>query len=146
MQAKQRKCILSNCSVSELVCGVDIVEIERFARVLEVGGKRFLHRVYTESELTFCADRLPQLAVRFAAKEAISKALGTGIQGIHWGEMEIISDQHGCPFVSLYGRAAARAEQMRIVTWAVSLSHSPHFAIAFVVASRMKRPDTESSP
>jgi holo-[acyl-carrier protein] synthase len=145
MQAKQRKRV--NSPISELVCGVDIVELERFARVLEVGGTRFLHRVYTKAELTFCAGRLPQLAVRFAAKEAISKALGTGIQGgIHWGEMEINSDLHGCPFVSLYGHAAARAEQMHIGTWAVSLSHSPHVAIAFVVASRMKRSDPEGSP
>jgi holo-[acyl-carrier protein] synthase len=119
-----------------LVCGVDVIELERFARILKVGGGQFLRRVYTQAEQTLCADRLPQLAVRFAAKEALVKALGTGIRGIGWNEIEILVDQNGCPFVSLYEHAAARAEQMQLSIWAVSLSHSPHLAIAFVVASR----------
>jgi len=119
-----------------LACGVDIIELERFARILKVGGQQFLHRIYTEAEQAFCADRLPQLAVRFAAKEATAKALGTGIENINWNEIEILVNHSGCPFVSLYGDAAARAKQMLLSTWAVSLSHSPHLAIAFVVASR----------
>jgi holo-[acyl-carrier-protein] synthase len=120
---------------SALVCGVDIVELERFARILNVGGKQFLHRVYTRAELAFCAGRLPQLAVRFAAKEATAKALGTGIGEVDWNEIEVLVDHVGCPFVSLYGHASIRARQIGHLTWAVSLSHSPHLAIAFVIAS-----------
>ncbi|MBA2681647.1 MAG: holo-ACP synthase, partial [Ktedonobacteraceae bacterium] len=93
--------------------------------------------VYTDGELALCSDRVPQLAGRFAAKEAISKALGTGVRGIYWDEMEVLSDQYGCPFVSLYGRAAARAEHLRLCSWSVSISHSPTLAIAFVVALRL---------
>jgi len=118
-----------------LSCGVDVVELERFARILKVGGQQFLNRVYTEAELAFCAGRLPQLAARFAGKEAISKTLGTGIRGIHWRDLEVLSDQYGRPFVSLYGCAAARAKQMQLFTWTISLSHSPTFVIAFVLAS-----------
>lgn len=136
MAAEQLEWMMSHKVSPEFVCGVDIVELDRFSRILKAGGESFLQRIYTESEQTYCANRLPQLAVRFAAKEAISKALGTGIGGgIHWGEIEIVSDQYGCPFVFLYGGAAEKAEHMRISTWAVSLSHSPHFAIAFVIAS-----------
>src|SRR5436305_12674298 len=118
-----------------MVCGVDIVEIDRFDRVLRVGGSAFLRRVYTEAEVQACAGRLPQLAARFAAKEAISKPLGTGLRGIYCNEMEVLSTPEGRPFVSLYGSAAARAEQMSIFNWTVSLSHSPTFVVAFVVVS-----------
>ncbi len=122
-------------SLTPFSCGVDVVELERFTRILKVGGQQFLKRVYTNAELVFCAGRLPQLAARFAGKEAISKALGTGMRGIHWGEMEVLSDQYGCPFVSLYGHAAVRAKQMHLFRWAISLSHSPTFVVAFVIAS-----------
>jgi holo-[acyl-carrier protein] synthase len=133
--SKTSRC--ENCPT--LVCGVDIVEIDHFARVLRVGGASFLRRVYTEAELQACAGRLPQLAVRFAAKEAISKALGTGLRGIHCYEMEILATLEGRPFVSLYGSAASRAEQMQICNWTVSLSHSSTFAVAFVIGSCLER-------
>lgn len=135
MQKTSEKYIEGIRSHPALVCGVDIIELERFARILKVGGNQFLYRIYTEAEQAFCADRLPQLAVRFAAKEATAKALGTGIENISWNEIEILVNHSGCPFVSLYGDAAARAKQMLLSKWAVSLSHSPHLAIAFVVAS-----------
>lgn len=72
--------------------------------------------------------------MRFAGKEAISKALGTGIDGIAWTEMEILPDALGKPLVTLYGRALARAELLGLREWAVSLSHSDHYAVAMVVA------------
>jgi holo-[acyl-carrier protein] synthase len=87
--------------------GVDAVEIDRIARSLERFGERFLRRVYTEREVFYCRGRVPELAVRFAAKEAISKALGTGIRGIVWREMEILPDRRGKPLVYLHGAAAA---------------------------------------
>lgn len=114
--------------------GVDIIEIERIERALERWGERFLRHVYTDDEVAFCRGRAPELAARFAAKEAISKALGTGINGIHWSEMEILPDALGKPLVRLYGRAAARAQSLGLADFAVSLSHSRDFAVASVVA------------
>ncbi len=117
-----------------LSVGVDIIEIERIARALERWGERFLRHVYTDAEVAFCRGRTPELAARFAAKEAISKALGTGINGIHWCEMEVLPDPLGKPLVRLYGKAAARAESLGLSEFAVSLSHSRDFAVASVVA------------
>jgi holo-[acyl-carrier protein] synthase len=118
-----------------LACGVDIVDIQHFTRVLKVGGDRFLQHIYTQAELAYCEGRPKQLAARFAAKEAIAKTLGTGIQGLSWLEMEVLSDHNGRPFVSLYGRARVKAEILGLIHWSISLSHSPTCVIAFVVAS-----------
>jgi holo-[acyl-carrier protein] synthase len=118
-----------------LSVGVDIIEIERIARAIERWGERFLQHVYTEPEVRFCRGRVPELAVRFAAKEAISKALGTGLYGIGWTEMEVLPDRRGKPLVTLHGRALAQAEGLGLSEWAISLSHSDGQAIAFVVAN-----------
>jgi len=118
-----------------LSVGVDIVEIPRVVRALERWGERFLSRVYTQAEIAFCRGRVAELAVRFAAKEAISKALGTGLVGIAWTEMEVLADRRGKPLVTLYGRALARAQELGLDEWAISLSHSDDSALAFVVAS-----------
>ncbi|RLT56456.1 MAG: holo-[acyl-carrier-protein] synthase, partial [Chloroflexi bacterium] len=67
-----------------LSCGVDLVEIDRVAAVIGRWGDRFLTRVFTDAERAYCRGRVPELAVRFAAKEAVSKALGTGIVGMAW--------------------------------------------------------------
>ncbi len=117
-----------------LSIGVDIVQVQRIARACDRWGERFLTRIYTDEELARYQGRIPELAVRFAAKEAISKALGTGINGIRWREMEILSDRRGKPTVALHGAALARAEKLNLEEWAVSLSHSDDDAIAFVVA------------
>ena len=117
-----------------LSVGVDIIEIERIARVLERWGERFLRHVYTPDEVAICRGRVPELAVRFAAKEAISKALGTGMLGVCWPEMEVLPDPLGKPLVRLHGRAAARAEYLGLGQFAVSLSHSRDYAMAMVVA------------
>lgn len=122
-----------------LSVGVDIIEIHRVARALGRWGERFLHRVYTPAEIAYCRGRIAELAARFAAKEAISKALGTGIVGIAWTEMEILADRRGKPLVTLYGRALARAQELGLDAWAISLSHSDDNALAFVVASNTKR-------
>ena len=97
-------------------------------------GERFLGRVYTPAELALCRGRAPELAARFAAKEAISKALGTGLRGIGWREMEVLSDERGKPLVYLHGRAKARADFLGLSDFAISLSHSQVYALAFVVA------------
>lgn len=117
-----------------LSVGVDIIEIERIQRAIMRWDGRFLRRVYTQAELALCAGRVPELAVRFAAKEAISKALGTGLSGVSWREMEILTDGQGKPWIRLHGCAAARAEELGLIEFAVSLSHSREYAIALVVA------------
>lgn len=118
-----------------LSVGVDLIETRRIARALERWGDRFLLYVYTPAEVEYCRNHVPELAARFAAKEAVSKALGTGLRGVKWREMEVLSDVRGKPLVRLHGRARKRAEQLGLDEFAISLSHSRRYAIAFVVAS-----------
>jgi holo-[acyl-carrier protein] synthase len=122
-----------------LTTGVDLIEIARVERALARHGDRFLARVFTTAEILYCRARPAELAARFAAKEAVSKALGVGMRlmardGIRWHEAEIVGDRRGKPLVNLYGRAAERAEELGLTEWAVSLSHTREHAIAFVVA------------
>lgn len=118
-------------------CGVDLVEVKRIETTVARYGERFLSRVFTASEIAYCHGRAPELAVRFAAKEAVSKALGVGIQhhdGVGWCEIEVIADAHGKPSVRLSGRAAQRAGELGLHTFALSLSHTREYAIAMLVA------------
>jgi holo-[acyl-carrier protein] synthase len=115
--------------------GVDIVEIERVAAVIARWQEKFLERVYTDAERRYCRGRIPELAARFAGKEAISKALGTGIRGLAWRDMEILPDLLGKPIVTLHERAKARAEFLGLRHFAISLSHSRDYAVAMVVAT-----------
>jgi len=122
-----------------LTTGVDLIEIARVERALTRFGDRFLDRVFTRAEVAYCRARLPELAARFAAKEAVSKALGVGVRmiardGIKWLEVEVIGDMRGKPLIRLHGRAAERAEELGLTEWDVSLSHTREHAIAFVVA------------
>ena len=120
----------------EIAVGVDIIEISRIERVLAIYGERFLKRVYTEGERERYRNRVSELAARFAAKEATSKALGTGIIGIHWREMEVLPNRRGKPVLILHGKAAERAEQLGLTDFSVSLTHSRGDAMAFVVATK----------
>ncbi len=114
--------------------GIDAVEIRRVAAVYDKFGDRFLRRVYTEREAARYRGRINELAARFAAKEAISKALGTGLHGVSWREMEVMPDVRGKPLVFLYGRAKRRADELDLSEFAISLTHTNDLAIAFVVA------------
>lgn len=116
-----------------LTTGVDAVEIERIAEVLRRHGDRFLRRIYTAQEIAYCRGRVRELAARFAAKEALSKALGTGMRGIRWRELEVVPDHRGKPHVKLHGAAEHRAAELGIRELAVSLTHSETLAIASVV-------------
>lgn len=118
-----------------LTVGVDIIEVDRVASVIERWGEKFVGRVYTLAERAYCRGRVPELAVRFAGKEAIAKALGTGIRGVAWRELEILADQAGKPLVQLHGRASARADALGLVHFGISLSHSREYAVALVVAT-----------
>ena len=116
-----------------LVTGVDIIEIPRIRRIVEMYGPQFLRRIYTEGEVSYCRGRAPQLASRFAAKEAVMKALGTGVRGVRWRDIEVVRERGRAPSIMLHGTALARADYMGIDKLAVSLSHSRDYAVAFVV-------------
>jgi len=116
-----------------LVTGVDIVELDRIEGVLKRFGRRFLDRIYTLAEQEYCLGRVPNLAGRFAAKEAVMKALGTGIRGVGWKEIEVVRQRGKAPSIRLHGRAAKRAESMGIREMALSISHSRDYAVASVV-------------
>jgi len=119
--------------MTENAVGVDIVEIERVERALERFGQRFLRRVYTTVEVASCRGRVYELAARFAAKEAVMKALGTGARGVAWREIEILPNHRGKPLVYLHGRAHARAQAISLKGLDVSMSHSREYAMAFAV-------------
>ncbi len=123
--------------------GIDVIEIARIERTLADFGERFLRRVFTERERERYGSRMSELAARFAAKEAASKALGTGIRGIRWREIEVLSNGRGKPILILHGGAAARAAALGLVAFDVSLTHSRTDAMAFVVALRNLPPDVE---
>jgi len=113
--------------------GVDIIEISRVQEALERWGDRFLQRVYTGAELDRYRGSPASLAVRFAGKEAVWKALGTREHGIGWKDIEILAEPNGKPVVNLYGNAKEYASNIRLKELAISLSHSRDYAIAFVV-------------
>ena len=119
-----------------LTTGVDIIEIPRIKQTIDRYGERFLKRVFTPDEIAYCRGRAPNLAGRFAAKEATMKALGTGVRGVSWKDIEVIRAESGAPSVKLHGRAKARAERLQVVEISLSISHSREFAVAFVVAQR----------
>lgn len=118
-----------------LKTGIDLIEIPRIQAALERHGERFLKRVYTELEVFECRGRADALAVRFAAKEAASKALGTGIGPIAWREVETLHKWSGEPYLVLHGSAERIAAELGLTVWAVSLSHTRDLATAVVVAS-----------
>jgi holo-[acyl-carrier protein] synthase len=115
--------------------GVDIIEIDRIASALERWGERFLKRIYTDHEVSFSRGRIPQLAGRFAAKEAMMKALGTGRYGVSWREIGVGREHGQAPRIVLTGRALARSQLMDLGTISVSISHSRNYAVAVVVCS-----------
>ena len=120
---------------TQIRAGVDMVQVRRIVALLDKYGDRFAGRVFTDRELSACGARAERLAARFAAKEAVSKAFGTGIGRISWREIEVINDTAGRPELVLTGRAKRLAEELGLSTWTLSLSHTQEQAIAFVVAA-----------
>ena len=114
--------------------GVDLIEISRIEEVMSRHGKHYLERIYTPSELELCGKRVESLAGRFAAKEAVAKALGCGIGDVEWKEIEILGDEQHAPVLHLHGKAAQKADELGLMSWSLSLSHSQSHAVAFVVA------------
>ena len=113
-----------------------MIECERIAAGIERFGERFLQRFFTAGEREDCADNPTRLAARFAAKEAVAKALGTGIGDVSWLEIEIRTDnERRRPTLHLHGAAKSLTHDLNLNEWDVSLSHSNALAIAVAVAT-----------
>jgi holo-[acyl-carrier protein] synthase len=124
--------------VAVLSTGIDIVDVDHLKEVIDRRGGRFLSRVFTDRERDYCDGRpMPCMhyAGRFAVKEAVLKAIRTGmIKGISWHDIEVRIGPLGEPSVTLSGGAAARAENMGVKAMHVSISHTEHYAVASAVA------------
>ncbi|MPN00736.1 Holo-[acyl-carrier-protein] synthase [bioreactor metagenome] len=119
--------------MSQLSCGVDLIEIDRFKNLTPAIRSRFIKRVYTAAEAEICRDRDESLAGRFAAKEAVAKALGCGIGVVHWQDIETLVNEDGQPQLKLHGAASRLAEELGYNCWSVSITHTAKLAMAFVV-------------
>jgi len=121
--------------------GVDVVETARIESSLERFGDRFLQRVFTEGEIQYCNSmKFParHLAARFAAKEAVSKAFGTGIGGsMGWKEIEVKRKESGEPYIQLHGAALQHARQLQVTDVFASLSHSDNYSVANAVVTAL---------
>lgn len=117
----------------KLRTGVDLIEISRIEEVVSRHGKHYLERIYTLAELEQCGKRSESLAGRFAAKEAVAKALGSGIGDISWKEIEVLGDEQNAPVLTLHGVAEQMANDLGLTTWSVSISHSQSHSVAMVV-------------
>jgi holo-[acyl-carrier protein] synthase len=121
--------------------GVDIIEVERVERALErlFTGNRFRQRVFTENEIAYCESRgrsrYQSYAARFAAKEAVMKAIGTGwSRHVGWSEIEVARKRGQAPTIMLRGKTAQFARGYNIARFHLSISHTATFAIAYVIA------------
>ncbi len=118
--------------------GIDMIEIERVAQVHVARGDRFLERVFTKAERDYCLRRTlsaQSFAARFAAKEAVMKALGTGwAAGVRWVDIEVIREPKSAPTIQLHGTAAQIAQRKKITRWHLALTHTQTTSAAFVIA------------
>ena len=119
-----------------LKTGIDLIEVERFRAQKPEIRQRFIERVYTEKEQEYCGENEQHLAGRFAAKEAVAKALGCGIGEVSWQDIEILNDDLGAPILRLHGKAAERAEALNLTIWSVSITHLKEYAAAVAVGAR----------
>jgi holo-[acyl-carrier protein] synthase len=120
--------------------GTDLVEVARLERAARRHGDRFLHRVFTPSEMAYCRSQhhaFQSFAARFAAKEAFLKALGTGLRdGISWQDMDVVRDGAGRPELVLTGRALELTTARGVTRVFVSLSHTSDHGMAVVVLEK----------
>jgi holo-[acyl-carrier protein] synthase len=124
--------------------GTDIVECVRIRKMIEDHGELFLRRVYTDREIRYCQSRrqaAEHFAGRWAAKEAVLKALGTGWRrGISWRDIEIRNDPSGQPKIAVRGEAKEIAKRMRLQNILITISHCRQFATAYALAVRPGKP------
>ncbi len=114
--------------------GVDIIEVGRIDQAILRHGQRFFDRFFTTQEIIDSRGHTPALAARFAAKEAVAKALGTGIGEIGWKEIEVRLDARRKPELHLHGKAKRLAIEMALEAWSISVSHTHHHAVAIAIA------------
>lgn len=119
--------------LSRIPVGADIIEVHRIKQAILTWEDSFLKRIYTDAELENCHMAASSLAARFAAKEAVMKALGTGTKGLSWRDIEILSNSDGVPLVRLHCRAQERAEEIGVTGFSVTMSHTKQYAVAFVI-------------
>jgi len=121
-----------------IAIGIDLVEVARIEASVRRYGAHFLDRVFTMDEQRYCGSKVnagERYAARFAAKEAAMKALGTGwSQGVTWRDLEVGRELSGRPTLLVHGAAQARAVQLGIRHWSLSLTHTPEYAMAQVAA------------
>ncbi|PUU95420.1 MAG: holo-acyl-carrier protein synthase [Halanaerobium sp.] len=116
--------------------GIDLVKNSRIKDLIEKYEDRFLKKIYTEAEISYCQQKInsaPSFAARFAAKEAVLKALGTGMRNNSWQDIEVLNDRLGKPEVKLSGSTAVRAQELGVSSIFISISHEKDFSIAQVV-------------
>jgi holo-[acyl-carrier protein] synthase len=117
--------------------GIDLIEIARIEEVFARRGERFRNRVFTEAEIEYCerrASKIASYAARFAAKEAVMKALGTGwAEAVAWRDIEVVRGESGAPTIQLYGRALEYFRELGARRAHLSLTHSRDFAMAQVI-------------
>ncbi|HEX6385754.1 MAG TPA: holo-ACP synthase [Anaerolineae bacterium] len=118
-----------------LAVGVDIIEVARIERAIARHGDRFFNRFFTAQEQAYCDGRATSLAGRFAIKEAVGKALGTGIGDIRWTDVEVVCDNNGRPELVLHNEARELASTLGLRQWSISLSHTETHAVGFAVAT-----------
>jgi holo-[acyl-carrier protein] synthase len=123
--------------------GVDLIEVARIQQALEDQrtGTRFRERVYTESEIVYCESKnrgkYESYAGRFAAKEAVMKALGRGWGAkVAWVDIEVARARSGKPGIVLYRKTAQFAEQLGIQSWELSITHTKEYGLAYVIAQQ----------
>ena len=114
--------------------GIDVIEISRIARAIQ--SEHFNERVYTNAELSETKKLPHRLAGYFAAKEALLKAMGTGLAGFNWREIEILHNHQGAPVFQVHGKVAAFMETRKISGIYLSISHCKEYAVAQVILER----------
>ena len=117
-----------------LATGVDIIEVDRIERSINRFGDKMRNRIFTPREQAYCAGKFTSLAGRYAIKEAVGKALGTGIGDVNFTDIEVVNDERGKPELVLHNNAKVLAEQLGLNQWSISISHTTTHAIGFVVA------------
>ena len=121
--------------------GIDIVKNSRIKNLIEKYGERFLKKIYTGAEISYCQQKLnsaPSFAARFAAKEAVLKALGTGMRKNSWQDIEIVKNELGKPEVNLTAKTKKKAEELEVSSIFLSISHEKEYSIAQIVMEGAK--------
>lgn len=116
--------------------GIDIVKNERIKRLIEKYGEKFLNKIFTKAEIEYCSsknDSVNSFSARYAGKEALLKALGTGMRNNSWQEIEILNNKLGKPEVELFAKTEKYAKKIGLNSIFISISHEKEYSIAQVI-------------